>query len=384
MEFVEVASSTRASTELSDDVLAEASSHTYLTLDEGREGRRRLFPFRDGQVIYIPIFLFPHLILFPNATIPMTSQSSIEKVIMEEILGTRALEYLSPDRFNLSSSSLERGFFGVGLSTPDGIHKYGTVAEIYAQSTREEAPVSDLVHLVARGRKRFQMLEVLQFLSYRIGVATVRILPSGDDLPLPLEHQYSFIPKFVWKSYGGKTIVPLIVEQMKLKGFGDIVEKVPSYGSSSALSYWLSANLPFSTADKIKLLGFPSTYLRLKYILSWLSSLENETLVCISCHYPVCGASDIFSMSEEGVTAAYVNPQGYVHQIITVRKANNVVCHGEPTTEHSWFPGFSWEIVSCATCGAHIGWFFAAVSSACQPQEFWGIRREIIQSIVDA
>ena len=55
MEFVEAASSTRASTELSDVVLAEASSHTYLTLEEGGEGRRRLFPFRDGQVIYIPI-----------------------------------------------------------------------------------------------------------------------------------------------------------------------------------------------------------------------------------------------------------------------------------------------------------------------------------------
>ena len=31
---------------------------------------------------------------------------------------------------------------------------------------------------------------------------------------------------------------------------------------------------------------------------------------------------------------------------------------GEPTTEHSWFPGYTWRIALCSRCRNHLGWLF--------------------------
>ena len=31
-----------------------------------------------------------------------------------------------------------------------------------------------------------------------------------------------------------------------------------------------------------------------------------------------------------------------------------VALQGEPTEEHSWFPGFAWTIVCCGRCGCHL------------------------------
>jgi len=44
-------------------------------------------------------------------------------------------------------------------------------------------------------------------------------------------------------------------------------------------------------------------------------------------------------MAVGGPLAAYVNPGGYVHETLTVYKAENLSRIGRPSTENSWFPG---------------------------------------------
>lgn len=46
-------------------------------------------------------------------------------------------------------------------------------------------------------------------------------------------------------------------------------------------------------------------------------------------------------MSSDGPLNAYVNPQGYVHEIITVYNATGLALVGLPVREHSWFPGYT-------------------------------------------
>ena len=36
----------------------------------------------------------------------------------------------------------------------------------------------------------------------------------------------------------------------------------------------------------------------------------------------------------------------------------NYKTSGGKVAEHSWFPGYSWQIIVCADCGHHIGWRF--------------------------
>jgi cereblon len=45
-------------------------------------------------------------------------------------------------------------------------------------------------------------------------------------------------------------------------------------------------------------------------------------------------------MSTEGPLGAYVNSHGYVHEIMTLQKANGLALIGRATVEYSWFPGY--------------------------------------------
>ena len=70
----------------------------------------------------------------------------------------------------------------------------------------------------------------------------------------------------------------------------------------------------------------------------------------------VADASDVISMSEEGIGSVYVNAHGYVHDMITLRNVQNLGPMGldGPQTENSWFPGYAWTIMYCNTCRSHL------------------------------
>ena len=82
---------------------------------------------------------------------------------------------------------------------------------------------------------------------------------------------------------------------------------------------------------------------------------------------------------KEGITGAYVNEHGVVHQTMTIRKvdSHSVVCIGRPERKDSWFPGYSWTIAYCSVCSDHLGWKFRRVGKSDEddpdrPRAFWG------------
>lgn len=50
--------------------------------------------------------------------------------------------------------------------------------------------------------------------------------------------------------------------------------------------------------------------------------------------------SDMLVMSSDGPLGAYVNPHGFVHEIMTLYKANGLALIGPAVREYSWFPGY--------------------------------------------
>ena len=62
-------------------------------------------------------------------------------------------------------------------------------------------------------------------------------------------------------------------------------------------------------------------------------------MCCVHCNGVIINKSDVFSMSVEGPMSAYVNPGGYVHETLTVVHARGLRLIGNPSEEHSWFPG---------------------------------------------
>lgn len=54
--------------------------------------------------------------------------------------------------------------------------------------------------------------------------------------------------------------------------------------------------------------------------------------------------SDMLVMSTDGPLGAYVNPHGYVHEIMTLYRANGLALRGRAETEYSWFPGYEIDL----------------------------------------
>ena len=74
------------------------------------------------------------------------------------------------------------------------------------------------------------------------------------------------------------------------------------------------------------MVGAVVSLLRTKYI---------ETL----CQVQVASVADVFAMSEEGPAGNFVNTHGYVHDMVTLRRAVHVDAVGSPEVENSWFKG---------------------------------------------
>ena len=119
---------------------------------------------------------------------------------------------------------------------------------------------------------------------------------------------------------------------------------------------------------------------RLRAELSFLT--QCRVLVCSRCSTHLANQSDIFSMSEDGPQAAFVNLGGHLHETLTLYQARNLKLVGTPSTEYSWFPGYAWTILECRTCHNHIGWKFTAAKNSLKPVKFFGFSgKSIIPTI---
>lgn len=110
---------------------------------------------------------------------------------------------------------------------------------------------------------------------------------------------------------------------------------------------------------------------RLVYIWKAVEKLTSQTTLsqisCGTCTIPLAHTSRIFVVGgAEGTTSAYVNGQGFIHQITTLRKViheNRIFYLDFPNTENSYFPGYSWLITCCDRCDSMLGWKFQKVAS---------------------
>jgi len=82
-----------------------------------------------------------------------------------------------------------------------------------------------------------------------------------------------------------------------------------------------------------------------------LPTLDNSVFVLQLAHN-----KDVLEVSNEGTGGLFVNPSGYVHDIVAIRHIapEKLMLLGRPSQEHSWFPGYAWTIANCGACGQHL------------------------------
>lgn len=138
------------------------------------------------------------------------------------------------------------------------------------------------------------------------------------------------------------------------------------------LSFHIGSKIPLSESIRQELLEIDGTSYRLRREIELLESFDR--IRCKNCQTVIAKRSDMLMMSSEGPLGAYVNPGGFVHEIMTLYKANGLALTGVPIKEYSWFPGYAWTISNCATCETQMGWLFTATNKKLKPSLFWGIR----------
>ncbi|KAI1724972.1 ATP-dependent protease la (LON) substrate-binding domain-containing protein [Ditylenchus destructor] len=139
----------------------------------------------------------------------------------------------------------------------------------------------------------------------------------------------------------------------------------------TVFSYFVASNLPVGLEEKLRFLEEDCTDRRLRML--WRTACQMSGLACDGCGDVKCEVNDLINLSAEGNGTHFVNPAGYVHDLFTVGRMDNIRMHGLSSTQFSWFPGYAWTPFSCSNCSAHLGWKF--ISSKLLPKRFYGISR---------
>ncbi len=82
-----------------------------------------------------------------------------------------------------------------------------------------------------------------------------------------------------------------------------------------------------------------------------------KRLLCRYCRCII--TDDDQKTTREGQFIHYrTNPAGVAFEFGCYVDALGCSTLGEVTTEHTWFPGYSWKLAVCQGCGEHLGWLF--------------------------
>ena len=306
----------------------------------------------DGaSPLELPLVLAPQVVLLPGGTLPMREHPAHPRWAMLD--------------------ALLRGAGDALLAVAHELPRPGEVCCV-ARIERAARHTGDQAALVAvaRGVARAAVLSV------RGGgdgapVAVLRLLLEATDRPLQ-PPALSAHAGAVWRSHRPEALAARLRSAPALLAVADAA--VLASLSPAELSWHAAARLPLDARERHALLQEASAAVRLHRLLAAVG--EDAVLCCASCGARWADGKHVLTT---GATGAFVNPHGYVHDMLTVHRAGNLVTYGAPTAQDSWFPGHAWQIAHCRSCLEHAGWRFTAVPQAAQlphlPAAFWGLRQ---------
>jgi hypothetical protein len=84
---------------------------------------------------------------------------------------------------------------------------------------------------------------------------------------------------------------------------------------------------------------------------------QERRLFCGTCRHAITTVDARLSVNGAHQHRC-TNPHGLTFDIGCFRDAPGCTVTGQPTAEHTWFPGYRWDIALCAQCHTHLGWRF--------------------------
>jgi hypothetical protein len=102
---------------------------------------------------------------------------------------------------------------------------------------------------------------------------------------------------------------------------------------------------------------------------------EESASLCAECDREITRRGSKTSV-DGGFEHRFANPAGIVYQIGCFEQASGVGAIGEETAEHTWFDGYTWQVVICRTCTTHLGWRYWSGE-----HEFFGLILDRLQNL---
>ena len=349
----------------------------------------------QNELITIPIIALPGAQLLPGQIMPLC------------IYATAQINMIKNRLDNASGGDSTIGFIiRPELETSNDI--IGTLAEVISSKNEENDENSTGMGLLlkVKGRERFKILKIRRDIT-GCAIADIKIMPEYVLTANPLKKSAPRNTEFFYDKYfsnkaSSKSLTSMAerlnttphpawlyrqydctyMMSLILKELNEAYDKsqLPPQSTipdePAMFSNWLLNNFPFDDQLRLRILKLDCINQRLRFIYSILK--HYSSINCRLCRAQICQKNDVFSMSVHGFMSAYINPNGHVHETLTVYKAKNLTLIGRPSTEFSWFPGYAWTIVQCRQCGSHIGWKFTATKSSMIPDKFWGLARKSV------
>jgi cereblon len=104
---------------------------------------------------------------------------------------------------------------------------------------------------------------------------------------------------------------------------------------------------------------------------------ERHSLLCKTCESEVSDSRALFCMRAPTVEQVFPNPYGHMRVILTAIEAHSWTIGSEPTTDFTWFAGYAWTVIDCASCHCHLGWLYEATGGE-SPARFYGLLKDAI------
>ena len=85
------------------------------------------------------------------------------------------------------------------------------------------------------------------------------------------------------------------------------------------------------------------------------TELKADDWLCVACSKKITEDKERFPYDGE-TEFQFLNPEGYVFDIITFGNAEGCRVEGNPTLAFTWFKDHAWAYALCSRCGLHLGW----------------------------
>lgn len=100
---------------------------------------------------------------------------------------------------------------------------------------------------------------------------------------------------------------------------------------------------------------------------------RERRIVCAACGGQVTTAAERREVNGRHLHER-VNPEGLRFELACFAAAPGAAAIGAPSPVWTWFPGYTWQVALCRSCGVHLGWAYRS-----DADEFCGLITDRIE-----